>query len=68
MVHLGDFGDKHGAVGFQIFSFSIYDRIRKWNEDVNGRNVEKPYFVEVGSIARTINFFAIASTSYEAAY
>ena len=66
MFRLGNFGDKHDTVGFQIFSFSTYDRIRKWNEDVNGRDVEKTYFVEVGSTARTINLFAIASTRFEA--
>ena len=67
MLHFRKSGDKHDVVGFQIFSFSTYDRIKKWNKDENGRDVEKPYFIEVGSTARTINLFAIASTGFETA-
>lgn len=49
------FEDKHDAVGFQIYSFSTFDRIKKWDENVNGKSAEKPYFIEAGSTARTIN-------------
>ena len=59
------FGDKHESIGFQIYSFSTFDRIKKWDEDINGKNAKNPYFIENGGIPRTINLYAMASTRFE---
>ena len=62
------FGDEHESVGFQIFSFSTFDKIKKWDEAMNGKNMENPCFIENGITLRTITLFAMASTRFEFTY
>ena len=62
------FGDEHESVGFQIFSFSTFDKIKKWGEAMNGKNMENPCFIENGITLRTITLFAMASTRFEFTY
>jgi len=52
---------------FLVHSFSTSERIKKYNENVDARNVEKPYSIEVRGAKRTINIYGIASTSFQAA-
>ncbi len=33
--------------GFPIHGFSTFERIKKYDENENARNVEKPYSIEV---------------------
>ena len=59
------FGDKHDSIGFQIYSFSTFDRIKKWDEDMNGKSVGNPCIIKDGSTLRTVNLYAMASTRFE---
>lgn len=64
-VPLVQFEDKYDSIGFQIYSFSTFDRIKKWYGNANRKSAEKPYFIDIGSTARTVNLFVIASTRFE---
>lgn len=48
-------------MGFPIHSFSTFERIKKYDEDENVGDVEKPYFVEVCDTPRLINLYAVAN-------
>ena len=57
--------DKREVFGFQIHSFSTFDRIKKYEETDNAESAEKPYSIAAGKIKRTINLYAVASTKFE---
>lgn len=59
--------DKREVFGFQVHSFSTFDKVKKYNETESSKNAEKPYSIEVGKIKRTINLYAVASTKFEIA-
>lgn len=58
------FDNKPDEIGFQIYSFSTFDRIKKWDENVSEKNAEIPYFTRVSNTERTINLYAIAWGSF----
>ena len=64
-VPLTVFEDEHDTVGFPIYSFSTFERIKKYDENEKAGNVEKPYSMEVRGTERTINIYGIASTRFE---
>lgn len=59
--------DKREVFGFQVHSFSTFDRVKKYNEADNAESVEKPYSIEVGKTKRTINLYAVASVKFQIA-
>lgn len=59
--------DKREVFGFQIHSFSTFDKVKKYDEADNAESAEKPYSIEVGKTKRTINLYAVASTKFEIA-
>ena len=59
--------DKREVFGFQIHSFSTFDKVKKHDESDNEEGAEKPYSIEVGKTKRTINLYAVASTKFEIA-
>lgn len=44
----------------------MFERIKKYDENDNMKNVEKPYSIEVGK-KRFIKLYSLASTRYVAA-
>lgn len=60
--------DKREVFGFQVHSFSTFDKIKKYDETESPQSAEKPYSIEVGKKKRTINLYAVASTKFEIAY
>lgn len=54
-------------VGFQIHSFSTFERIKKYDENENVGNVEKSYSIELRGTERRINIYGIASTRFDIA-
>ena len=59
--------DKREVFGFQVHSFSTFDRVKKYNEADNAESVEKPYSIEVVKTKRTINLYAVASVKFQIA-
>lgn len=59
--------DKREVFGFQVHSFSTFDKVKKYDEADNTESSEKPYFIEVGKIKRTINLYVVASTKFQIA-
>ena len=59
--------DKREVFSFQGHSFSSFDKIKKYDETESPQSAEKPYFIEIGEIKRTINLYAVASTKFEIA-
>lgn len=57
--------DKREIFGFQVHSFSTFDKIKKYDETESPQSAEKPYSIEVGKTKRTINLYAVASTKFE---
>lgn len=57
----------HNTVGFPVHSFSMFERIKKYDENKNAGNVEKPYSIEVRGTERTVNIYGIASTKFDIA-
>lgn len=60
------FEGKYDTIDFPIYSFSMFERIKKYDENDNMKNVEKPYSIEVGK-KRFIKLYSLASTRYVAA-
>lgn len=59
--------DKREVFGFQVHSFSTFDKIKKYDEAVSSQSAEKPYSIEVGKTKRTINLYAVATTKFQIA-
>ena len=59
--------DKREVFGFQVHSFSTFDKVKKYEEADNAESAENPYFIEDGKIKRTINLYVVASTKFEIA-
>lgn len=59
--------DKRKVFGFQIHSFSTFDRVKKYDEADNAESAEKSYSIEVGKTKRTINLYVVASTKFQIA-
>ena len=59
--------DKREVFGFQVHSFSTFDKIKKYDETESPQSAEKPYSIEVGKTKRTINLYAVASTKFQIA-
>lgn len=59
--------DKREVFGFQVHSFSTFDRIKKYDETDNTGNAEKPYSIEIGGTKRTINLYVVASAKFQIA-
>ena len=51
---------------FLVHSFLTSERIKKYNENENVGDVEKPYSIEVRGAERTINIYGIASANFQA--
>ena len=56
-VLLTVFWDGHDTVGFQIHSFSAFERIKKYDENEDAGNVGKPYSIEARDMERTITIY-----------
>lgn len=67
MFQFIQYEDKREVFGFQVHSFSTFDRIKKYDDSDNAENAENPYSIEVGEAKRTINLYAIASTKFQIA-
>lgn len=67
MFQFIQYEDKREVFGFQVHSFSTFDKVKKYDESDNEESAEKSYSIEVGKIKRTINLYAIASTKFETA-
>ncbi len=65
MFQFLQYEDKRDVFGFKIHSFSIFDKIKKYDETKNPQSTKKPYSIEVSEIKRTINLYAVASTKFE---
>lgn len=48
MFKIIKYEDKREVFGFQVHSFSIYDKIKKYDEANNAESAEKSYSIEVG--------------------
>ena len=59
--------DKREVFGFQVHSFSTFDKIKKYDETESPQSAEKPYSIEIGEIKWTINLYAVASTKFDIA-
>lgn len=59
--------DKREVFGFQVHSFSTFDKVKKYEEADNAESAEKPYSIEVGRTKRTINLYVVASTKFQIA-
>ena len=57
--------DKREVFGFQVHSFSTFDKVKKHDEADNAEGAKKPYSIEVGETKRTINLYVVASTKFE---
>lgn len=57
--------DKREVFGFQVHSFSTFDKVKKYDETDTLKSAEKPYSIEIGETKRTINLYAVASTKFE---
>ena len=60
-VPLTVFLDGHDTVGFSVHSFSTFERIKKYDENEDAGDVEKPYSIEVCDTPRWINLYAAAN-------
>lgn len=61
------FEDKREFFGFQVHSFSTFDKIKKYDEADTMESAEKPYSIGAGKTKRTINLYAVATTKFQIA-
>lgn len=48
------YGDKREVFGFQVHSFSTFDKVKKHDESDNEKGAEKFYSIEVGKTNRLL--------------
>lgn len=67
MFQFLQYEDKREVFGFQVHSFSTFDKIKKYDEADTLKSVKKPYSIEAGKIKRTINLYVVASAKFQIA-
>lgn len=67
MFQFINYEDKREIFGFQVHSFSTFDKIKKYDDTESPQSTEKPYPIEVGKTKRIINLYAIASIKFQIA-
>ena len=67
MFQFLQYEDKREAFGFQVHSFSTFDKVKKYDEADHAESAEKSYSIEVGKTKRTINLYAVASAKFQIA-
>lgn len=59
--------DEREVFGFQVHSFSTFDKVKKYDETDTLKSAEKLYSIKVSETKRMINLYAVASTKFEIA-